>query len=82
MITVMINSIMFGSEYEFRLDSDTEIAELAEEIGEMICQREQCDLVGEVSELVLFSKEKQMVLKADSTLRECGIRTGDTLYFG
>lgn len=82
MITVMINSIMFGSEYEFRFDADTEVSELIEEIGEMICQREQCELIGDVTELVLFSKETQAVLKGSSTLRECGIRTGDTLYFG
>ena len=82
MITVNINVIMFDTEYEFRLDQDATIGDLIEEIGEMICQREQCRVNGNVEQFVLFSRDKQTVLGANATLRDYGIKSGDTLYFG
>ena len=82
MITVKIYSIMFDSEYEFTLDSDAPVSELAEEIGEVICQKEQCSLRGKPEQLMMYSIDRGCVLSASSTLMECGVKTGDTLYFG
>jgi len=82
MVTIKINAVMFDTEYEFSLDSNTPIMELTEEIGEMICQKEQCLLSGKIEQLMLFSKEKGYVLSPDSTLNDYGIKTGDLLYFG
>lgn len=81
MITVNVNVIMFDTEYEFRLDQDALIGDLAEEIGEMICQREQCRVNGNVEHFVLFSRDKQSILGSNATLRDYGIKSGDTLYF-
>lgn len=81
MITVMVYSVMFETEYEFRIDDDTDISEIVEEIGEMICQREQCELSGDPSRFMLFSKQKKIVLDSKATLRDYGIKNGDSLFF-
>ncbi len=81
MINVMVNVVMFEKEYEFRLDSEAEISELIDEIAEMVSRKEQCQLNTSGDGFVLFSKDYRMILPLNSTLRECKIRTGDTLYF-
>ena len=82
MITVKIYSVMFETEYEFCLDSNIFVSELTEEIGEVICQKEQCRLAGNPEQLMLFSREKRCIISPSATLSECGIKTGDTLWFG
>lgn len=81
MITVMVYAVMLDKEYEFRFDPDVQIFELTEEIAEMICQKEQIEPVGNLSELMLFSKSAQQLFPSQSTLRECNVKTGDTVYF-
>ena len=82
MITVMIHSVMLDTEYEFCLDANTPVGVLAEEIGEVICQKEQLKISGNPEQLMLYSIERQSVIPAQSTLRSFGVKTGDTLYFG
>ena len=80
MISVTVFAVVFENEYEFRLDEDARISELLEEIGEMICQKEQCLIKGDPSSLILFKRETAQVFPHDSTLSECGVMTGDVLY--
>ncbi len=82
MVTVKIYSVMFEAEYEFCLDSNTPVSELCEEIGEVICQKEQCTLSGDVEQLMLYSREKGCIIAPSATLRDYNIKTGDTLHFG
>ncbi|MBE6707687.1 MAG: hypothetical protein E7578_00410 [Ruminococcaceae bacterium] len=82
MITVMIHSVMFDADYEFCLDSNTAVGELADEIGEVICQKEQCRLSGDPEQFMLYSLERKCVIDPGATLRDYGVKTGDTLYFG
>lgn len=82
MVTVKIYSVMFETEYEFCLDSNTPVSELCEEIGEVICQKEQCRINGKIEHLMLYSNEKRCIIAPSSTLSEYGIKTGDTLCFG
>lgn len=82
MITVTIHAIMFDAEYEFCLDPDTVVGDLCEEIGEMICQKEQCYVSGNPEHFMLFCPERKSIISHDATLREYGIVTGDTLFFG
>ena len=82
MITVMIHSVMLDTEYEFCLDSNTPVSVIAEEIGEVICQKEQLKVNGNPEQLKLFSPERQSIIPSNTTLGAFGIKTGDTLYFG
>ena len=82
MITVTVHSVMFDTDYEFCLDSNVPASDLADEIGEIICQKEQCMLSGNPDHLVLYSMERQCVIPQNTTLSEFGVRTGDVLYFG
>ena len=82
MVTVKIYSVMFETEYEFCLDSNTPVSELCEEIGEVICQKEQCRMRGDAEKLMLYSRDKGCIIAPSATLSEYGIKTGDTLHFG
>ena len=80
MITVMIYSVMFDTEYEFRLNSDVPVSELIEEIAEMIAQKEQCGISGDTEDLMLIDKTAGYVFSPADTLRSRRVKTGDTLY--
>ena len=82
MITVTVHAIMFDAEYEFCLDPDTAVGEICDEIGEVICQKEQCYVNGNPEHFVLFSPDKRRIIPPDATLRDYGVVTGDTLFFG
>ena len=79
MISVLIYSIITDREYEFRLDANTPIYELLDEIGEMICQKEQCDLRGDAHELILYSETAKMVLDSARNLSYYHLQTGEYL---
>lgn len=63
-------------EYDFRLDQNVPIELLIEELAELISQKERCRLIGQASDMVLCSREKECILPANYTLAQCGIRSG------
>lgn len=65
--------------YDFQLDEDVKIGLLVEEIGEMICQKEHCRLEGRIEKLLLCSMDNRTILPKETTLAECGIKTGGKL---
>ncbi|BCN29969.1 EsaB/YukD family protein [Anaeromicropila herbilytica] len=79
MILVDIYVPSFDKEYDFHLDEKTPISILLEEITEMISQKEQCDMKGNLSELMLCSYESREILTNTKTLKECNVITGSRL---
>ncbi|WP_455713944.1 hypothetical protein [Anaerosporobacter sp.] len=68
-----------NKKYNFNLNETALIGTIMDELTEMICQKEQCTLCGEVSELMLISIDKKEVLQRQQTLEQYGIMTGSRL---
>lgn len=67
--------------YDFKLNENVVASVLAEEIGAVICQKEQCNLSGDKDNLMFFKAENNQVLSMGLSFYENGIRTGDRLIF-
>lgn len=65
--------------YDFQLNETIIISAVIEEIGEMISQKEQLDIMGDIDDLQLCDRKKQVLLPKNKTLAECGIMTGESL---
>ncbi|MGL5436041.1 MAG: hypothetical protein ACRDBO_11660 [Lachnospiraceae bacterium] len=79
MILVDIFAPVMNQNYDFSLDEHAKISLLLEEISEMICQKEQCQLNGSVKELLLISQKRQRILNSELTLAHYHIAPGDRL---
>ncbi len=66
-------------EYNFSLNENVSISTIIEEIVEMIGQKEQTKLAGNMRDICLISREKECILPDSSSLSECGIMTGALL---
>ena len=80
MIMVEIDIPILDKRYDFRLDEHTQILYLMEDISEVICQNENCRLKGDWKDLMLCHAATERKLPPESTLAECGIRVGDSLF--
>lgn len=68
-----------GNVYDFQLDEEEKISTIVEEIAELIGQKEHCQMVGDVGELMLCLKKDKTVLSPNLTLEVSGIQNGDSL---
>ena len=68
-----------NKKYNFNLNETTQVGTIMDELTEMICQKEQCNICGELGDLMLVSIEKQEVLEKQATLIQYGITTGNRL---
>lgn len=76
MILVDIYVPSVEQSYDFRLDQNTKIATVVDELVELIAQKEKTDVVPNPKELLLCSREHEAILPPDYTLAQCGIATG------
>lgn len=79
MILVDVYVPAVGNLYDFQLEENEKICTIIEEIGELVGQKEHCQVVGNIEELMLCSREKHMILSKNATLAQSGIRTGNSL---
>ncbi len=79
MIITEIYVMSLDKSYDFKLNEDVIVTVLIEEISNMICQYEQCEIRGDRENLLLFSEEQHKMLSMELSLYENGIQTGDTL---
>lgn len=79
MILVDIYVPSTGNTYDFQLDEEIPVGNVIEEISEMIGQKEHCQIVGDMSKLMLCVGKDKKILHKDYTLSECHIVTGDSL---
>lgn len=79
MILVEVYVPSFHKEYDFELDENAKVGILIEEIAEMISQKEQCEISGDMEELMLCIPEKQSILSKNVSLQESGVHTGSRI---
>lgn len=77
MVEVVVPAI--DKEYDFRLDEYVPVHVLTEEITEMICHKEQSNIIGNEKELILCDCGSNRILEDNMGLNSLGIRTGDRL---
>ena len=79
MILVDVTVPSVEKTYDFSLDENAQIALVMEEIVEMISQKEHCSIIGNKEDLLLCRYDAQIVLDKQSTLKDCGIVSGNRL---
>lgn len=65
--------------YAFRLDEKVKIGIVIAELTELICQKEQCQFVGDRDCLVLCLYNVNAIMDKDRTLQDYGISDGGKL---
>lgn len=76
LILVDIDVPATGRTYDFRLDENTYIADIIDEIGGMLTTNVEEEAFETVKEMILCDYEYQRVLPLDATLKQCGIGSG------
>jgi len=79
MILVDVYVPSVDNTYDFQLDEEAVINTLVEEIGELIGQKEHCQITGNMENLMLCSRVEKKILPKNMTLKACGIQTGHSL---
>lgn len=79
MIMVDIYVPAVDKAYDFTLNADIKIRTIIEEIAEMIAQKEQAEIVGDIECFMLCDGDRNKVLPTNMTLGECGIKTGSRM---
>lgn len=79
MILVDVYVPSVNSTYNFQLDEEVRIGLLIEEIGEMVCRREHCQLNGKMENLLLCSMDNREIIPKYTTLTKYGVKTGARL---
>lgn len=78
MILVDVQVIQLGEVYDFKLDEDRTIREVAEDILLLICKKEKLEQIPCIS-CYLYSMSREGILSSEATFRELGIRNGERL---
>lgn len=77
LVDVFVPSV--NNVYDFRVDEETPVRRVIEEMCELIELKEHCSLVGDIGDLMLCGQEDRCILPGDCTLFECKIKTGSSL---
>lgn len=77
LVDVYVPSV--DKEYDFNLDTKTPVEIIVAEIGEMVGQKEHCNIVGNVENLMLCDRDRNTILPRKNTLEECAVVTGSRL---
>lgn len=65
--------------YNFSLDEAAPIAQIVEELIELVERAEQTTFAGDRAHVQLVNKATRTALSAQNTLKECAVSTGSTL---
>ncbi len=79
MIIVDIEVPSIERKYQFSVEEQVSTEILIAELAEVICQKEQCTLKGDVSQMCLCAGESRRILKRSETLAGQGIANADWL---
>lgn len=77
MLEISIPAI--DKEYDFKIDEDASVKLIIEEIAEMVCRREQNNLIGDESEFLLCNINTNTIFDKNKSLRDYGIGNGEKL---
>lgn len=81
MILVDIEVLANGRTYDFRLDENAYIADLIDEIGAMLVLNGDEHTQEDIRDMLLCDYVQRRILPLDTTLKSCGIGSGDRLFF-
>lgn len=77
MVEIMIPAL--DKEYDFRVDEYSRVKVLIEEIIEMVCHKEQDQIIGDEKELILCHLDTCRILSSNDNLHNSGVKNGDKL---
>ena len=79
MILVDIFVPSVDRKYNFSLNEGIDVSSIIKEVVEMIAQKEQTRLSGDLDKMLLYNMGDETPLNSHATLVDCGITTGNTL---
>lgn len=75
MILVDIHVLSINKQYDFKLDENAYIADILEEVGEMMISGDDDSKTG-IENLLLCDYESRRILPLQQSLKQCGIGNG------
>jgi hypothetical protein len=79
MIIVNVDVPILGQTLDFQMDENIPIYEVQEEIVDIICRKNSCELIGEEQRLLLWDAERSILLQREKSGSENGLRSGSHL---
>lgn len=79
MIIVDIEVPSIERKYQFSVEEQVSVETLIAELAEVICQKEQCTLKGDIAKMCLCSGESRRILDRKRTLSQQKITNADQL---
>ena len=79
MIIVNVDVPILGQTLDFQMDENIPIYEVQEEIVDIICRKNSCELLGEEQRLLLWDAERSILLQREKSGSENGLRSGSHL---
>lgn len=79
MIIVNIDVPILGQTLDFQMDENIPIYEVQEEIVDIICRKNSCELIGEEQRLLMWDAERSILLQRDKSGSENGLKSGSHL---
>lgn len=79
MILVDLYVPSMSNNYECRLDETVPIANIIENVTELICQKEHCEFKGDMDNLCLYVCRQESAMSRSSSLNDNGIKDGEKL---
>ncbi|MEZ3487898.1 MAG: hypothetical protein K1W22_15290 [Lachnospiraceae bacterium] len=75
MIIIEVEVPVMGTKYDFQIDENVPVCEVKEEVAELICQKEQCTLRGDLHRMLVWTQDGRE-LRQELTAHENRLRTG------
>lgn len=79
MILVDLYVPSLSNSYECRIDETVPIANVIENVTELICQKEHCEFKGNIDNLCLYTYRLEAGMSKSSSLNDNGIKDGEKL---
>lgn len=80
MIEVEIYIVSLSKKYDFFLDENTHLKHIVEEVSDIVSQKEQTKIQGDISKIIVYKRTNKKILSNNQTLYEQNISNGDVLY--
>lgn len=79
MIIIDLQVAPLDKHYQFSLDETRCVWELITEIKDILCQKEQCEMLGDDKDLMLCSIDQKKILQKEKSLSKQNIRSAERL---
>ena len=79
MIIVNVDVPMLGETLDFQIDENTPVYEVQEEMIDIICRKNSCELIGDEQRMLLWEAGNGRLLERKKTGAENGLISGSHL---